>query len=978
MSVAEPEVREAPAPGTGASPKRTNTLLDRLVRPFTENRHTSWRVPLRMARRTAWRERGRASMVVLLIALPVGAVAGASIAASTSGVVNLRAAAVSLGKADAVLEWSGVPAHYISVFGEPAPSSEPIIPGDPHVQGVAGDSPPSSLPAGLLPGVSRTVVRLTGGGTVTYDGRPYRRTTLVEVDLADSLLAGTFDLVSGRLPATSDEVVVSQSYAQRIGLGSRPILTIPGQGTNQPAGVRVVGVVRDTAFRDTTGTVYARPGALHLSVGDSVRHQYWVQTAAAVHWSEVLRLGGLGWRTTSAAVLADPPNGCTDRDQYCDAKGQQPAFGYQSGIDSGGTTVAALATVMALLQVVLLVGPAFAVGLRRRRRDLGLLLVSGARPGQLRRVVLAEGVVLGIVGSLVGVVIGWLAVLGLRGQLERGGSTYWLGLPVVSPLVLVVAAFGLATAVVAAALPARAAARTDAASAVGRGTVHQTTREGTRRVRILGALAVVGGTAVVLAVGVGRAGEDGFRGQTALIALLTGCIAAELGVVTLTPTLIEYVARLASQLPLTPRLALRDAARNRLRSGAAVAAVTAAMAAAVAALLYSTSTAAAADRAYQPSNPIGSVIVKLNGPADAKESDQIRAEVGRAMPLKASWTVPVLQAYLDDSKPGDAVTLVTPVAEQCPAAVLVNQGVTDQARLDAAAQDPRCQRADRDFNPTGFFGLVVGDGNLLAAMTGVDSPEARKALADGGAVVFSKHRIADGKVTLEVDRGTGTKASGQGVVVRTVVAEAAVIEDGFVPSSVFVSPPLATRLGVPATSIGVYGIVAHPVSGAQVDAANAAVSRLTGADSGAAVVVEQGRSRTSSDLLLLALVLTAVVLAAAAAITAGGLALADSRADLATLAAVGGPPRVRRRLAAAQAGVLTLIGCWLGVGAGFLPGWSMVHSTNNGYGPDGPGPMMLVVPWGWIGALTLGLPLVTALVVGLAVRSRITLNRRTD
>ena len=78
------------------------------------------------------------------------------------------------------------------------------------------------------------------------------------------------------------------------------------------------------------------------------------------------------------------------------------------------------------------------------------------------------------------------------------------------------------------------------------------------------------------------------------------------------------------------------------------------------------------------------------------------------------------------------------------------------------------------------------------------------------------------------------------------------------------------------------------------------------------------------------------------------------------------------------AGSGMLIGCWLGVGAGFLPGWSMVHSTNDAFAPDAPAPMALVVPWGWIGALTLGLPLVTALVVGLAVRSRIPLNRRTD
>lgn len=978
MSVAEPEVQEAPVPGAGASARSTETLLDRMVRPFTENRHTSWRVPLGMARRTAWRERGRATMVVLLIALPVGAVAGASIAASTSQVVGLRAAAASLGTADAVLEWSGVPARYLNVFGEPDPSSQPT-PSDPTVTA----PPPSSLPARLLPGVARTVVRLTGGGTVTYNDRPYRRTNLVEVDLADPMLAGTFELVSGRLPATPDEVVVSESYAQRIGLGSRPILTIPGQGTNQPTAARVVGVVRDTAFRDSTGTVYALPEALHLSAGDSVRHQYWVQTGAAVPWSEVLRLGGLGWRTTSAAVLADPPSGCTDRGRFCDSQGQQPGFGYQPGIDSGGATVAALATVMALLQVVLLVGPAFAVGLRRRRRDLGLLLVSGARPGQLRRVVLAEGVVLGIVGSLVGVVLGWLAVLGLRGQLERGGSSYWLGLPVVSPLVLVVVAFGLATAVVAAALPARQAARTDAASAVGRGTVHQTTREGTRRIRILGALAVVGGTAVVLGVGISRVGEDGFRGQTALIALMAGCIAAELGVVTLTPTLIEFVARLASRLRLTPRLALRDAARNRLRSGAAVAAVTAAMAAAVAALLYSTSTAAAADRAYQPRNPIGSVIVELDGVGDPKEADQIRAALGQSLPLKSSWTVPLLTSNIQrGDTSSEAVTLVTPLAEQCPADVLSKQGETDQAKLDAAIQDPRCQRQARDNNVSALYGITVGNADLLAAMTGVDSPDARRVLDAGGAVVFDRSRIAGGRITLSITR-TPTNASdpGQTVVVREVTADAAVLDQGFVPSYLFVSPALAARLGVHPDGSGIYGLVAHSASGSQIDAANAAVARLTGDDGTLSISVEQGRTPTSTDVLLLAIVLAAVVLAAAAAITAGGLALADSRADLATLAAVGGPPRVRRRLAAAQAGVLTLIGCWLGVGAGFLPGWSMVHSTNDvgaAKAGMGPAPMELTVPWGWIGALTVGLPLVTALVVGLAVRSRISLNRRTD
>ena len=84
----------------------------------------SWRVPLRMARRTAWRERGRASMVVLLIALPVAGVAGASIAASTAGAVKVRAAVAAVGHADAIMEWSGNAAKTVNLFGDPDPNPQ--------------------------------------------------------------------------------------------------------------------------------------------------------------------------------------------------------------------------------------------------------------------------------------------------------------------------------------------------------------------------------------------------------------------------------------------------------------------------------------------------------------------------------------------------------------------------------------------------------------------------------------------------------------------------------------------------------------------------------------------------------------------------------------------------------------------------------------------------------------------------------------
>jgi putative ABC transport system permease protein len=928
----------------------------------------SWQVPMRMARRTAWRERGRASMVVLLIALPVAAVAGSSIAGSTDNVVALRAATASLGTADAAMRYDGTPATALSAFGE-APSA-----GTPAAATPAASVPSTAAtrPLPLLPPGSRVIQRRSSSGSITYDGQPFLRVALREEDLADPLLRGSYQLVSGRLPATSGEVVVSAELAQRISLGKNADITITGQNPLANNTFRIVGIVEDAAHRDQTGTILAPLAALHLG-GAGTTSDYLVQVPGGLSWSQVLALGTQGWRTLSRQVLARPPAGCTQQDAYCDRYGPQVTYASSGRVDTGAATVTALAIVMALLQIVLLVGPAFAVGLRRRRRDLGLLAVSGARPGQLRRVVLAEGVVLGVVGSALGLALAWAGVYLSRGTLERGGDDHWLGLPVVSPVVLVVAGFGLVTAVVAAVQPARQAGRTDAASAVGRGSLHLTTREGTRRIRVLGALAVVLGTAAVVVVGERRTGAGGFRAQSSLIVLMAGCIAAELGIVALTPSIVELVSRMAARVRLTPRLALRDAARNRLRSGAAVAAVTAAMAASVAALLYATSVAANADRGYQPRSPIGSVTVTFDGSAGPAVAEQVRAALAKVLPFRQSWAVLTAGDASDGTNTVDTVQVVTPPGNMCPADTLSQQGVTDQQRLDAAAKDPRCTPTRSPYQYSGLPGAPVGDADLLAALTGVDSATARHAIDTGGAVVFDPYSVSGGQVTIEVDRLSG--AAQTSLRLRTVTAQSAVLKQGFVPSAVFLSPLLAKRLGVPPGPSLVYGTLAHPVSGSQIDAADAVVARVTG--STGSVSVEQGRPRSSTDLLLAVVVAVAALLAVAASITAGGLALADSRADLATLAAVGAPPRVRRRLAAAQAGVLTLVGCALGVGAGFLPGWSMVHSTDDGSGQR-PVPLSLVVPWHWIGALTVGLPVVTALAVGLAVRSRIPLGRRTD
>jgi putative ABC transport system permease protein len=66
-------------------------------------------------------------------------------------------------------------------------------------------------------------------------------------------------------------------------------------------------------------------------------------------------------------------------------------------------------------------------------------------------------------------------------------------------------------------------------------------------------------------------------------------------------------------------------------------------------------------------------------------------------------------------------------------------------------------------------------------------------------------------------------------------------------------------------------------------------------------------------VVLLILGLAGAVLMVGGTLTATFLALSDARPDLATLAAVGAPPLVRRRVGAAYAGFVGLVGAALGV-----------------------------------------------------------------
>jgi hypothetical protein len=116
------------------------------------------------------------------------------------------------------------------------------------------------------------------------------------------------------------------------------------------------------------------------------------------------------------------------------------------------------------MSVALGIASVLAVSVTQRTREIGILRAIGMRRGQMLRVFLVQGAVLGLAGSLLGAIAG----LGLVGAFNTfGPGLFFIPLP---PL-LVPAAMALATVagVLAAAIPAARAARLDPVEAIRHG-----------------------------------------------------------------------------------------------------------------------------------------------------------------------------------------------------------------------------------------------------------------------------------------------------------------------------------------------------------------------------------------------------------------------------------------------------------------------------------------------------------------------------
>jgi putative ABC transport system permease protein len=888
----------------------------------------SWRAALRLARREVWRARGRSALVAAMVGVPVLLIMTLLILLRTIGAAEAEEARMlrALGAAEAKITTVGRMPLVQDHLGHTAPD-ENASPGQDErpwtaeqIAQVAGGRAVPVREGGVL-------IR-TDAGAVSARAR--------ELDVRDPVTRGLATLVEGRAPARTDEVLVSQALAER-GFGPGEIVQLAGLGERT-----VVGVVRNpAAFRES-----ALVGLFGSVLTDDVEREYLVDTGGApVSWSKVRELNALGLGVVSRAVLNDPPPADQLPDQLrTTVIGSDPADVLALPIMAGACIV---------LEIALLAGPAFAVGARRQSRQFALVVAAGGTPVDVRRIVLAQGLVLGLGAAVLGAALAIVANVAGRPVIE------WLAGAELGPLkvwpldLLVVVGVGAFAAMAAAIVPAAQASRQDTVAALAgrRGSVRPH-----RGWPVIGLAVGAGGVALAAAgMGASSGGE---------MPVVFGTFALVAGAIMVTPTLLGAVGGLGRRLPLSLRLAARDTARHRSRTASAVSAIMGTLIGLTAMAIGSASDFAEERRDYVPREAMGSLTITFDnnrGPGRLEipdgNAEALADQVERLLPGRSATVAYGGGGRLADGQ-YENVDLLEP---RC-------QPTTDQPCVWAYGLDGLIS-----------YGLpmIVADADTIGTLVGRQlTAEQRDTLERGGVLVPDQETLTpegDARIQIWSTAWGRQRQPELAVLSAAVLPELSVREGGSVRlvASIASTRATAERLGL---TVAAQQIVVPPGEPAVSEEMQGRVDELAqGLAPGSQVYVERGFAR-SYTLVWWVLAVFGALIVLVGTTTATALALTDARPDLATLGAVGASPWIRRRQAMAQAAVVGFLGALLGVVIGAVPGlaitWPLTAHSEGGH--------VVEVPWTLLGLVVLVVPLVSVVGAGLLTRSRLPMVRRIE
>lgn len=401
-----------------------------------------------------------------------------------------------------------------------------------------------------LPGVARADPVVSGQGSLLgRDGKVVEGAGGVTNFAATSRFAVT----AGRSPARADEVALSGSAARTSGRLVGDTVDLLLGGSRHQAGV--VGVYDYRTLGQET------PPAMAF---DTATTQRLLGMPGQVTAIDLVATPG-----TAPGDLVSRAHAAVPEARVVDAQAANTAARRQRAETAGGLRNALLGfAVIAVLVGTFVIANTFSMLVGQRTRELALLRAVGMSQRQVRRMVLAEAAVVGLLGGVVGTAAGYgFATVAVRFLDEGTGPV-----PVVAgwPALLAALAVGVGVTVLLADASARRAGRIPPITALRSETVllHQDLRRRTLAGLIVAApgIAVYGYAALT----------DRVDEQVGLVGL-GGAALLLLGVILLAPALCRLLLAALSvplaRLGVASRLAAGNAQRNPRRTAATASAL---------------------------------------------------------------------------------------------------------------------------------------------------------------------------------------------------------------------------------------------------------------------------------------------------------------------------------------------------------------------------------------------------------------------
>jgi len=919
---------------------------------------SGWRPSLRIARRSVLRSPWRSLVITIIVAVPVAGVTMADIAARTLS-SSERSVERKFGSADAIA--------VVTAFDVlPAEASRNAY----YAGTVPGPDTARRDPAALdlealLPAGARAVRTYSSDGSqpivsIATSTRTVR-TDIFGADPTEPLDRHVLRLTEGSPTRGADEILLTSGLAHRLHVDVGDTVQV-----GESKGVRVRGLARNPFCHSCDYAFVARGSALLPAAPQSTDARYLLDLPENLNVSQLAdQLAGKGVLLVSRAEITAGATGGIGDAPVTTETVQTAAIGL-------------LGAGLALLEIVLLAGAAFAVGVRRQTRDIGLIAVGGGSPRDVRRVVLAQGLVLGIIGAALGVVVG-IAAMPLGSPLWERVIDQSVDSWTHRPLDIAGAALiGIGSGFAAAFIPAVGAARMRVVDALaGRAAGRGSTRSRAPKIGV--ALLAIGVTVSLVGERQLSSGFDDYRRQLAqvrvtgnylstntttgaVLVVLIGAALVASALVVLMPHLLGWLGRIGGRMPLSGRLAVRDASRNRHRSGPATTAIAIAVTGTIVLLYTTAGTVAAVDARYVPRVASGSVLIT---PAyDTMSTDSTARN--RAFER--------LEGSTRSAFPGASIVPLRTLMKDCSSSA-ARQGSC--APNETSAFIPGYEQDCISFcSATSNVAVVDDDLTGLEQLAGSSVSSAdRTALRAGSALVFSR-QIFQG--TAGEDGTTRISNPGANPIETNTTAskQAEAPLDGTIPARLVVRKRAYTALPsvlvteTTARSLNGYAetqeLLVTPkvhVTRSTEDTVRTSLDKANGD-----IYVERGPPSGDDRVTFVILGIAALVTLIGVAITVT-LSAAEGRADLATMAAVGAPPRRRRAIVAAQALLVSTIGVVCGIVFGSF--FAFVSRSAIG-APE------FTIPWRDLGIVLVAAPVLAVLVAGLFTPSRFPLQRRME